>query len=522
MSSSPIKLYYWKPNEPGGVNLGDEINPKIVEAVSGRRVVRSGFGDADLFAIGSILTFPLKYPTFTQREMPVHVWGSGTLNPAAIPASAKYAFSSVRGPLTRCITSCPQDLPVGDPGLLVSRLWPGATRPRYRWGIMPHHGQLESRELQSLHENTPDSVLLDPTDPDILGTLEKLSSCERIASTGLHGLIFADAYGIPSVWLRIGELHSGRSWKFFDYFASIGRDNFDPAPISPSLDLNDIGEEFVATRHLGRVAKVQDTIEESFPESLRGGSTVAVRQAQPVVAAASAPRASISIRFLKHDAESWLARHLSDGEFEPPAFSALQLIERQAARAQELGPQPLWEGYGQPEATRTSKQVRTNSSAGRFYHWLVRQRQPGVIVEVGTAFGVSGMFWLSGLQANGHGHLFTFDPNDVWRSIAVGNLSEVGDRFTSVHGTFEDHHQATLPDAPVDLCFIDAIHTSEFVYPQFEMLRNRMRDGGIMVLDDINFSQDMKRCWQDLARRSEVIASLECGSRVGLIEIARR
>lgn len=229
----------------------------------------------------------------------------------------------------------------------------------------------------------------------------------------------------------------------------------------------------------------------------------------------------MEMKFVRRLQESWLAQQVTEGSFEPESFPQLDLIESLAAKAQALGPQPLWEGYGQPQATRTSNRVRTGKNMGAFYHWLVRQRTPDIVVEVGTAFGVSGMFWLSGLVSNRRGHLFTFDPNDVWRSVAVRNLSAIGDRYTSIHGTFEDCHTTTLPDLPVDICFIDAIHTSAFVYPQFEILKRRMRDGGIMVFDDIRFSSDMTACWNDLSCRPEVVSSMECSERVGLVEIRR-
>jgi predicted O-methyltransferase YrrM len=43
---------------------------------------------------------------------------------------------------------------------------------------------------------------------------------------------------------------------------------------------------------------------------------------------------------------------------------------------------------------------------------LATALKPRLVVEVGTAFGVSGMYWLLGLR--GSGRLVTFDPNNVW------------------------------------------------------------------------------------------------------------
>ncbi len=71
---------------------------------------------------------------------------------------------------------------------------------------------------------------------------------------------------------------------------------------------------------------------------------------------------------------------------------------------------------------------------------------------------------------------------------------------------------------PAVLAFIDAIHTSAFVEPQFELVARRLSPGGLIVLDDIDFSPDMWSCWQKLREDRRVLASAEL-DRVGLVEL---
>jgi len=97
---------------------------------------------------------------------------------------------------------------------------------------------------------------------------------------------------------------------------------------------------------------------------------------------------------------------------------------------------------------------------------LVQKRKPEIIVEFGTAFGVSGMYFLAGLNLNKKGKLLTFDPNTVWAKLAKDNLSKISDRFKLTNGTFEDNIDNVLPEGQhIDIAFIDAIHTKEFVLP---------------------------------------------------------
>jgi predicted O-methyltransferase YrrM len=158
---------------------------------------------------------------------------------------------------------------------------------------------------------------------------------------------------------------------------------------------------------------------------------------------------------------------------------------------------------------------------GNLFANLVKKRKPSVIVEFGTAFGVSGMYWIAGLEANNYGELLTFEPNKVWAEIARKNLSAIGSRFQLVIGTFEENIDLYLGhDRRIDIAFIDAIHTSEFVIPQFKLVIDRLAPNGIILLDDINFSSDMASCWDRIALDSRVKASAALSNRVGIVELA--
>jgi predicted O-methyltransferase YrrM len=150
---------------------------------------------------------------------------------------------------------------------------------------------------------------------------------------------------------------------------------------------------------------------------------------------------------------------------------------------------------------------------GRLYTAIASAVGDPVVIEVGTAFGVSGMYWLAGI---GTGHLHTFEPNADWASIARRNLESISGQFTLTEAPFEDH-ASTLP--PADIAFVDAIHTSLFVERQFALLRPLMKPRGIVVFDDINFSADMSSCWQRIARDPAVLASASIGGRVGIVEL---
>ena len=85
---------------------------------------------------------------------------------------------------------------------------------------------------------------------------------------------------------------------------------------------------------------------------------------------------------------------------------------------------------------------------------MTRQYSPDLIVEIGTAFGISGMFWVAGLEINGRGRLVTFEPNAVWQSIAEKNIGLVSSRFTSICSIVENSGESQQDkDVTIDILF---------------------------------------------------------------------
>ena len=232
---------------------------------------------------------------------------------------------------------------------------------------------------------------------------------------------------------------------------------------------------------------------------------------------------NINIRWVRQDKSAWLNQHLNGNLFEPEETVYSTLIERLADETNNLGPQPLWDGYADNNRggpTRMPNVVRTDRTTGNYYTYLVQCLQPEIVVEFGTAFGVSGMYFLAGLESNKKGKLLTFEPNDVWRKLAIGNMSQISNRFISVAGTFEDNIDSVLSkDQKIGLAFIDAIHTKEFVLPQLEIVISRCDSNAIIILDDINFSENMKECWGEVSNDDRFSCGAELGNRIGILQL---
>lgn len=238
---------------------------------------------------------------------------------------------------------------------------------------------------------------------------------------------------------------------------------------------------------------------------------------------------SVSITVHRANLGSWTRTKLRDYTNAPKALRQIfSEVEKLAAKTEAAGALPLWRGYAELDdyptetgsgATRSSREVRTARKIGEFYAWVVTSAKPAEIVEVGGAFGVSGMYYSAGLRYNGTGNLTSFEPNEVWAGYAAKNVAEIWERSRFIVGTFEDCQDA-LPES-IDLAFIDAIHLPEFVETQLALTLRRASAGALIFLDDINFSPRMRDYWQSLVGDPRFAASFEVTRRVGALELPR-
>lgn len=260
-----IKLF-WHGGDKGEINFGDTVSPLVVEAVSGKPVQFADIYHCDLIAMGSILdkTIRRQWKKLARlRFHPTWVWGSGSLNPANVAKHINLRVAAVRGPQTAKAMGLVTDTAIGDPGLFVDRL-PRTGQPHHRWGVVPHIVDRSLASVQDMLNTTPNSTLIDLGDADLRVTMGKFAACDFIASSSLHGLIAADALGIPHVWLGLSDQINGGDWKFNDYLTSMER----PAaqPLAPVADLRNL--EGVATASSRQtVALRQQALEKAWRES---------------------------------------------------------------------------------------------------------------------------------------------------------------------------------------------------------------------------------------------------------------
>ena len=185
----------------------------------------------------------------------IHVLGSGIRTERdEINKNTKMKIHSVRGPLTKQYLekyNYHVSSNYGDPALLLPNFYnPNKiSLCKNKIGVVGH--------LTNFHKynSIPDHyIMINPT-WNWEKVVDYICSCDIILSSSLHGLIIADAYNIPNIWLDEFPLHEGH-FKFKDYFLSQNRKcesiknineykDMEPYKKGNTIDLSQIESAFI-------------------------------------------------------------------------------------------------------------------------------------------------------------------------------------------------------------------------------------------------------------------------------------
>jgi pyruvyltransferase len=257
-TNNTLYFYDWQ-----GSNFGDELSPRIIQSVTSLKTFKTIDRDVSalkgnvISGLGSILHDVMR---LVESADTVHIWGSGAheylchIQPAKdLP---KVHVHAVRGPLTAAcldkvlakanMTIEGSSYIYGDPGLLAPFIYPSCQKariPTCQVCILPHKSdealaksdlEFQRLELLGCAKTTAES-------PETI--VAWIVGCSKVVSSSLHGIIVAEAFDIPSVWMQLsGSQKSENSFKYLDYYLATGRHNATPvtelqsAIKSPSID----------------------------------------------------------------------------------------------------------------------------------------------------------------------------------------------------------------------------------------------------------------------------------------------
>jgi hypothetical protein len=259
-TSKSFNCYWWN-DQP---NFGDALAPFLLNRLTGKEIKWAKPQSAEIYAVGSILEhIP---DIITTRTPPLKICGAGCMSPKKLNyQKAKHLdVRLTRGPLS-AICCLQPETPTGDPGLTISKFIPNTSwEKRNAIGLVTHHHTKLSATYRSQLEDAGWKIINTATN-DIVGIAKQIQACKVIFSESLHGLITADSYNIPNVWLKNSKIHRDAYFKFYDYFLSINRN---PSHALTNLTRSAVREALKypssITRHFSYVAEKSDEICQIF------------------------------------------------------------------------------------------------------------------------------------------------------------------------------------------------------------------------------------------------------------------
>ena len=253
IKNGKVNLHYWKFGRKSE-NLGDYLSSVVVDFMKEYYALDDSYSckTKHLYAIGSILQAGRQNAT---------VWGSGFLDPLTHRLSKymkyfrKLDIRIVRGPNTRKHLlklgyKCPEIY--GDPAILMPLIYKGCCVDKTReYTVIKHYTDV-----------TPSEYSLNILTNDYKTFIDTILESKLVISSSLHGIILAEAYGVPAILYKPDNAQT-TLFKFEDYYFSTNRFEF---PVAKSIE-----EALTLTPcALPELSEIQNNLIKTFPKDLWG------------------------------------------------------------------------------------------------------------------------------------------------------------------------------------------------------------------------------------------------------------
>lgn len=132
---------------------------------------------------------------------------------------------------------------------------------------------------------------------------------------------------------------------------------------------------------------------------------------------------------------------------------------------------------------------------GQLLYRVARHYKPATMLELGTSLGISGAYLSCGHPA---GRLITCEGSPAIAALAAKSFETLRLSNVEIHeGDFDSILPSVLEKAGgIDLAFIDGNHREEPTLRYFQQIIGFMNRPGILIFDDIHWSEGMERAWE--------------------------
>jgi pyruvyltransferase len=176
-----VKVYYWRSRK----NFGDLLTSLLLARFAHLPSEWVEPEYAELVMAGSVMD---KLPNDWEGV----IAGAGKLHEGTVRTFPNARILAVRGPLSA--KGLRGNFALGDIGLLADELVGSTVEKKYNLGIVPHWTD-NVLEFDPRFTKYNPKIIRVADDP--LTVIREIGECKKIVSSSLHGIILADAFGIP-------------------------------------------------------------------------------------------------------------------------------------------------------------------------------------------------------------------------------------------------------------------------------------------------------------------------------------
>lgn len=201
-----------------------------------------------------------------------------------------------------------------------------------------------------------------------------------------------------------------------------------------------------------------------------------------------------------------------------PAFSAIEEIRQKLLKntsevtINDLGAKSPHFKMVNRSLSKITETSLSPANYCRLYHRIIDYTNASQVLELGTSMGITTLY----LALKNTVHVTTFEGNPAMINVALTHFEYFNTKnIDLIEGNIDDElADFLLKPTKFDMVLMDANHRYEPTIRYFNLLSRRMADKGVIIIDDINYSEEMNQAWKELSNHQLVYGSLDlfrCG-----------
>lgn len=190
----------------------------------------------------------------------------------------------------------------------------------------------------------------------------------------------------------------------------------------------------------------------------------------------------------------------------PPEIEQLRkelLSDKRLIEIQEMGAGSRTHSANERAINQIAKSALKSKRLAQVLFRLVKHYQPQTIFELGTSLGITTSY-LS--KANPECSIITIEGSDSIASVANENFQKLNCvNIRQLKGNFDNVLPSVIGQlSSIDMAYIDGNHRYQPTVNYFHQFLPKAHGQTILVFDDIHWSTEMEKAWEEIKSHSSV------------------